>query len=122
MGIIVEFDPELALRNISEFNVGKRRVEECIPDNLEVDKIYDFLKSDQRNYWLFGEIPLIETKGGGVISRPVASIILLEITHFVEDGAIFTRGKYRVVEVFKDESVYFESTDRLGSRYIVSKS
>jgi hypothetical protein len=52
MGIQVEFNPDLALRDISEFKKGNRKEEECIPENLEAGKIYPFLKKDQRNYWL----------------------------------------------------------------------
>ncbi len=63
MGIKVEFNPDLVLRDISEFKNGNRKIEECISENLEKGKVYSFLKKDQRNYWLFGEIPLVETKG-----------------------------------------------------------
>lgn len=66
MGIQVEFNPDLALRNISEFKKNTRKEEECIPENIEVNKIYSFLKKDQRNYWLFREIPLLETKRNGI--------------------------------------------------------
>lgn len=44
MGIKVEFNPDLALRNISEYARGSRKLEECIPENLEAGKVYDFLK------------------------------------------------------------------------------
>jgi len=84
MGIEVEFNPELALRNISESRSGNRRPEECIPEKLEAGKVYPFLKKGQRNFWLLGEVPLIETKGHGILSRPKASIIILESTHFQE--------------------------------------
>ncbi|MGM5484084.1 MAG: hypothetical protein ACQER9_04180 [Nanobdellota archaeon] len=114
MGIKVEFNPDLALRNIGEFKKGNRKKEECIPEEIEEGKIYKFLKKDQRNYWLFGEIPLLETKGNEVLSRPKASIIILEATHFVENGCIHTRGKYEVVEIFKDDKIYFEGFDRFG--------
>jgi len=116
MGIAIEFNPDLALRNISEFKKGNRKKEECLPENLEVGKIYDFLKSDQRNYWFDGELPLLETKGNAVLSRPIASIIILEATHFKNQGQVCTKGKYKVVEVFKDEKVYFESYARVGER------
>ncbi len=116
MGIKVEFNPDLALRNISEFKNGNRKIEECIPEFLEAGKVYDFFKKDQRNYWLFGEIPLVETKGNEVLSRPKASIIIMKATHFVESGQIYTRGKYKVVEVFKDDRIYFEGFDRIGLR------
>ncbi len=116
MGIKVEFNPDLALRNISELKNGNRKVEECIPENIEAGKIYNFLKKEQRNYWLFGEIPLVETKGNEILSRPKASIIILEVTHFLDNGEIYTKGKYKVVEIFKGDKIQFEGFDRTGAR------
>jgi len=108
MGIQVEFNPDLALRNISEFENNTRREEECIPKILEIGKIYPFLKSGQRNYWLEGEIPLLETKGNGVLSKPLASIIILEAKHSIDSGEIFTQGKYLVKEIFNDGKIHFD--------------
>ncbi|HAM88641.1 MAG: hypothetical protein US83_C0012G0011 [Candidatus Falkowbacteria bacterium GW2011_GWC2_38_22] len=116
MGIKVEYNPDLALRNIMEYKNGNRKVAECFPENMEAGKIYDFLKKDQRNYWFFGEIPLIETKGNEVLSRPKASIIILEATHFVDNNEMWTRGKYKVVEVFNDKDIHFECFDKIGVR------
>ena len=116
MGIQVEFNPDLALRDISEFKKGERKQEECIPENLEEGKVYSFLKKSQRNYWLFGEIPLLQTKGKGILSRPRASIVILEATHFLEKNEMYTRGKFKVVEVFRDDKIYFEGLDRVGSK------
>lgn len=116
MGIQVEFNPDLALRDISEFKKGNRKEEECIPENLKIGTIYPFLKRGQRNYWLFGEIPLLQTKGNGLLSRPRASIIILEVTHFLKNNEIFTKGKYKVVAVFNDDKIYFEGLDRVGSK------
>lgn len=113
MGITIEFNPDLALRNISEFKLGKRKEEECIPEILEAGKTYRFLKHGQRNYWLDSELPLLETKGKGELSRPKASIIILEATHFVEGGKKFTKGAYKVVEVFQDNQIHFESYAKL---------
>lgn len=116
MGIKVEFNPDLALRDISEYKKGNRKIEECIPEDLEVDKTYDFLKKDQRNYWIYGEIPLIKTKGNEVLSRPKASIQILEATHFCVGGVMYTKGKYKVKEVFRDGDIHFECFDKLGVR------
>ena len=44
MGIQVDFNPDLALRNILEFKSGNRKEEECVPENLKAGEIYDFLK------------------------------------------------------------------------------
>ena len=116
MGIQIEFNPDLALRNISEYKQGKRKIEECIPESPEEGKIYSFLKKGQRNYWLFGEVPLVETKGNQQLSRPKASIMLLEVTHFVENGEAYTKGKYKVIDVFNDDKIHFESMDRVDTR------
>lgn len=114
MGIKVEFNPDLALRDVAEYKKGNRKIEECLPENMEAGKIYNFLKKDQRNYWLNGEIPLIETKGGEKLSRPRASIQILEATHFIENGEVWTKGKYKVIEVFKDSDIKFEGLWRTG--------
>lgn len=116
MGIKVEFNPDLALRNISEYKNGNRKIEECIPEDLEIGKTYPFLKRDQRNYWLYGAIPLIETQGNEVLSRPKASIIILEATHFAVDNIMYTKGFFKVVEVFKDDDIHFECFDPVGTR------
>ncbi len=116
MGIKVEYNPDLALRNIDEYKNGNRKLEECIPENIEINKIYPFLKQEQRNYWFFGEIPLIETKGNEILSRPKASIIILEATHFIEENKIYTKGKYKVTQLFNDDKIYFECFDRIGIR------
>jgi hypothetical protein len=116
MGIKVEFNPDLALRNIKEFYNGNRKIEECLPESIKEGKIYDFLKKDQRNYWLFGEIPLIETKGNEVLSRPRASIKILETTHFIKNNEIFTKGKYKVIKILQDKEIYFEGFDKIGMR------
>jgi len=113
MGIQVEFNPDLALRNISEFKNGNRKEEECIPENIETGKVYPFLKEGQRNYWFFGEVPLVETKGNQELSRPKASILILEAVHFTENGKIYTKGKYKVVEVFNDDKIHFEGFNKI---------
>ena len=102
------------MRDLSEHEKGNRKIEECLPESIEEGKIYDFLKKDQRNYWLHGEIPLIETRGREKLSRPRASIVILEATHFLDNGEVWTRGKYKVVEVFKDDGVKFEGLWRVG--------
>ncbi|MDO8511192.1 MAG: hypothetical protein Q7S55_03435 [Nanoarchaeota archaeon] len=116
MGIQVEFNPDLALRNISCYKEGNRSLEECIPENLEVGKRYDFLKEGQRNYFFLDQIPLVETQGGGKLSRPLASIVIVEATHFLKEGMVCTKGAYEVREVFDptDPTVYFEA---MGRRY-----
>lgn len=113
MGISVEFNPDLALRNWGEFKFGRRIKEECLPEKFGKGKTYGFLKKGQRNYWLFGEIPLLETKGGQNLSLPLASIQILEATHFLKDGEIWTRGKYKIMEIFDDNEVRFNGFARI---------
>ncbi|MAG20449.1 hypothetical protein CL618_03385 [archaeon] len=102
MGIKVEFNPDLALRNI---DCG-RSLEECIPRRLEEGRVYEFLKKGQRNYWLEGEIPLIETDGSE-LSMPLASITILNVVHFLKDREVYTKGSYVVEKVLEEGEVYF---------------
>ena len=113
MGIITEYNPDLALRSISEFKNGNRKKEECIPENIKSEEVYDFLKKGQRVYYLLGEIPLLETTGNQNLSQPKASIIILEATHFLHNREVFTKGKYKVVEVFNDDKIHFNGFAKL---------
>jgi hypothetical protein len=119
MRIVVEFVPDLALR---EFGSSGRDAEECLPEKMEEGKIYSFLKKGQRNYWLsddpnwgFGQIQLCETTGGESLSRPLASVKILEVVHFLKDGRVWTRGKYKVIEIFDkdDATIHFEGCRRV---------
>ena len=112
MGIKVEFNPDLALRNISEFHSGNRKIEECIPELLEEGKIYNFLKEGQRFYWLDGELPLLETKGMENLSKPKASIIILETTHVKDSGKTYTKGKYKVIKIIPEGEIYFNGINK----------
>lgn len=96
MGIKVEFNPDLALRSVEEYKKGKRKKEECIPARLMVGKKYSFLKRGQRHYAIGSKTPLVETKGGEKLSAPLASIRILEATHFMKGDAVFTKGTYVV--------------------------
>lgn len=115
MGIAVEFNPELCLRTYEDFKNGKREEAECIPENIEVDKTYEFLKEGQRNYWIEGELPLIETRGWPDCSRPLASVEITEVTHFMKNSKTHTRGKYKILEVFdaNDPTVHFEGIKKV---------
>ncbi|MFA5061757.1 MAG: hypothetical protein WC526_01260 [Patescibacteria group bacterium] len=113
MGIKFEFNPDLALRNISEYRAGNRKIEECIPEKLITGEIYPFLKKGQRLYWLDGELPLLETTGNENLSKPKAGIIIIEATHFKQDNESYTKGKYKVIEIFTDDKIHFESYKKL---------
>ena len=117
MGIQIEFNPDLALRSYNKFVLGERKKEECLPEKLEVGLVYDFLKEGQRNYWLDGELPLLTTEGNGKLSRPVASIIILEATHFKIEDKSYTKGKYLIKEVFdvNDSRINFEGFNRISN-------
>lgn len=95
----VEYNPDLALRNISEFKKGAKKEEECIPEDIVAGESYPFLKSGQRNFWLYGEVPLVETTGSEIVSSPKASVLILEVTHYMENNEIYTKGKYKVLKV-----------------------
>ena len=38
---------------------------------------------------------------------------ILEATHFLNKGEIWTRGEYKVVEVFKDKKIHFEALKKI---------
>ncbi len=114
MGIKAEFNPDLCLRNISEYKNGKRKIEECIPENPQSGQVYKFLKKGQRFFWLDGEVPLLETRGDEQLSRPKASVEILQATHYKLGSEIHTKGKYKIIEVFKDNKVHFEGLFRTG--------
>ena len=111
MGIQVEFNPDLALR---KFGTEGRRKEECLPEKLVAGRVYDFIKKGQRNYWLEGEIPLVETNGNQVLSRPLASIRIIKAEHYLENDRPYTRGYYQINEVFNmdDDTIQFEGFQR----------
>lgn len=110
MGIQIEFNPDLALR---AFGTPGRLTEECLPSELEIGQVYSFLKKGQRNYWLEGEIPLLETKGNGNLSRPLASIRILETNHWLQQNMIYTSGQYRIISLFNDDKIHFEGFKRI---------
>lgn len=96
MGIEVEFNPELALR---KHGTRGRRKEECLPEQIMEGTEYAFLKAGQRNYYMRGDISLVETAGEGMLAAPVANVRIIEATHFTNDGQVFTRGTYRVTKL-----------------------
>jgi len=122
MGIQVEFNPDMALRDYSEFKKGNRKEDECVPEKIIPGKVYNFLKKGMRLYWLSdseewskGEMPLCITYGNEKLSRPLASIKMLEVTHFLVNGETWTKGKYQVKSVFdqNDPKINFEGMKRI---------
>ena len=119
MGIAVEFCPDLALR---EFGTEGREVDECLPERLVVGAVYGFLKKGMRCYylsdsevWSGGELPLRKTPGMEKLSRPLASVKILEATHFLKEGVVWTKGKYKIMDVFDEGSskINFEGYMRI---------
>ena len=105
MGIQIEFNPDLALR---KFKTEGKEPEECIPENIKEGEAYQFLKKGKRLYWLHGEIPLRITIGNQQLSKPLASVIILEEVHFLRDNEIWTKGKYKVVKLLNENELYFD--------------
>jgi hypothetical protein len=112
MGIPIEFNPSLALR---AFETHGRLEEECLPESLIPRRVHRFLKEGQRNYWLEGEIPLLETKGNQQVSRPLASVVILEATHYKEVNGVWTKGRYKIIEVYnpRDKTIHFEGMNKI---------
>jgi len=61
-------------------------------------------------FWGNGQMPLMKTSGNENLSRPIASVKILEATHFLESSECYTRGKYKVIHVFdeNDPTIHFE--------------
>ena len=112
MGISTEFNSDLALRKAG--TDGRKRGE-CIPADIREGKVYSFLKRGQRNYWLEGEIPLRTTEGNQRLSRPLAAITILYVTHHLINGEIYSEGKYKVEKIFnpEDPRIHFEGMERI---------
>ncbi len=100
MEIKADFESALILHNVQEFVLDKRKFDECIPENLKEGREYSFLVSGQRNYWILGKFPLHEKQSDGSVSEePRAIINIFEVTHFIDNGLIFTKGKYKILQV-----------------------
>jgi hypothetical protein len=112
----MKFAPDLVLRNFSEYEKGQKKKEECIPAGLNENNIYEFLKTGQRAYWLEGEQPLLEKSEAGHVSAPIASVVILEVTHFIESKIIYTKGKYRVIKVLAKDEVYFNGCEPMSKK------
>ncbi|MFA7707757.1 MAG: hypothetical protein WCX73_02300 [Candidatus Pacearchaeota archaeon] len=112
MGIQVEFNPDLALR---KFGTKGRLEDECLPRELTPLHIHNFLKEGQRNYYLQGEIPLVETQGNQQLSRPLASIEIIEYTNFLKDNKPYTKGRFMIHEVYNinDKTIHFEGMNKI---------
>ncbi|MBS3093737.1 hypothetical protein J4456_04115 [Candidatus Pacearchaeota archaeon] len=111
MGIQIEFNPDLCLR---AFGTQGRLLEECLPEKLE-KKVYAFVKRGLRNFYLLGEIPLRETKGNGELSRPMASVLILEYRHKLDKkNNPFTKGLYKIIESYdaNDSQIHFEGFEK----------
>jgi hypothetical protein len=114
MGIAVEFNPELALRSQTAYESGARCETECLPVQLQEGQEYRFAKRGQRNFYLQGAVPLRETADNEAVSRPLASITIVEATHVLRDGEPWTIGRYRVDAVFTDDGPHFEGFEMLA--------
>ncbi|MBI2482645.1 hypothetical protein HYV74_00525 [Candidatus Uhrbacteria bacterium] len=106
----------MALRDIAEYHAGRRKLAECVPETLAVGAVHEFWKSGHRIYRLDLETPLRKTTGNCNVTRPFASVRILEVTHVLVDGAPVTRGRYCLLEVFdpQDPTVHFEGVLRVS--------
>lgn len=114
MGVPVEFNTVLALRDRRMSGDVSRATDELLPETLAKGDEHAFTKRGQRIYRLDVEIPLVVTHGNHDISRPLAAVVILEATHVLRDGAYWTIGRYRITEVFSsdDPTIHFELAQR----------
>jgi len=91
----MSFNSRLILKAFGEeFDTTKE-----IPEKLIIGETHIFVEKGQNNYWLKGYVRLCELNEEEV-SSPLASIKILETTHFISDGEVCTRGKYKIKEVY----------------------
>jgi len=103
MEIKPEFESELQMWNVREFVMDRRKFDECIPENLKEGREYAFLLEGQKFFALFPKFPLVEKPEdpkGSSITRGLANLI--EVTHFVDNDKVFTKGRYRIIRVISE--------------------
>ncbi len=47
------------------------------------------------------------------LSKPKASILILEATHFRENNKNYTKGSYQVVKIIPDGEIYFNGINKI---------
>ena len=85
MGIQVEFNPDLALRDISHHREGKRSLEECLPKLLREGATHHFKKKGQRNYYFLEPVPLLKQRKSTTIP-PLAPLLFWKQLTFKENN------------------------------------
>ncbi|MEI6731525.1 MAG: hypothetical protein WCK90_02475 [archaeon] len=99
----------LALRS---YKSPSRTPDECLPETLESGSIYTFLKSGQRIFDLNNPIPLHETQGDEMLSKPIALVNIIKATHHKTGDTIWTSGKYVISEVIPENKKLVWSNGR----------
>ncbi len=94
-------EKELAL---APFGTKRKKESECLPEKLEARKQYSFLKNGQLCFWLKSSIPLKKIEKDGKTSKPLASVVILDETHFMGPSErIYTAGTYFIKEVYGEK-------------------
>jgi hypothetical protein len=94
MGIKVEFNPDLCLR---EFGTEGRDLAECVPPVMTTGTFFQFLKEGQRCFWFEGPVDLRITKGNGNFGDPIAQVRIINASHHIRDGKVWTEGLARIL-------------------------
>jgi hypothetical protein len=47
------------------------------------------------------------------LSKPKASIIILEATHFRQDNKNYTKGSYQVIKIISEGEIYFNGINKI---------
>lgn len=93
------YNTDLAL--IDRNDSSGHRPEERMPEELEVGRIYPFIKKGHRTYEPFSEVTLLEMKRSEVLFSLVARVTILSVEYVVEEGQSYTKGEYRVEELLQ---------------------
>lgn len=90
---------DLGLYSYSEFKSGKRKLQECVPESLELGSEHPFLKA---GHWLYEKdsvITLLELAKDDVLFKMRAQVRITDTGFMVEDGQSYTQGLYLVEEL-----------------------
>lgn len=99
MGVPVEFNAVLALRDAAESINEQRHVDEYLPDHPKVGQEYGFRKCGQRIYQLGVPLSLLTTAGDNKTMQKVGTAVIIEARHIMEEDHVLTIGRYRILKL-----------------------
>ena len=98
----IEYNTDLALYSHEEFKKGRKKLEECLPEELTVGSSHPFLKVGHRNYAINSTVTLLEIKKFDVLFQMRAQVEIVEAFFLLDEDQSYTRGTYIITEILTD--------------------